>query len=94
MTFINDDACECITNSLNLFTIQPIQKSVEYGKSVDYYPINTIAEGSPIEFEIPGAGEVYVDLCNSMLFVKVKVVQQNGHHGDHCIGHIWLSSIH
>jgi len=78
MAFVNDDACECITNSMDLFTIPPIQKSVEYGKYVDYHPINTIAEGSPIEFEIPGAGEEYIDLNNSMLFVKVKVVQLNG----------------
>jgi len=63
---------------MDLFTIPPLQKSVEYGKTVDYHPINTIAGGAPIEFEIPGAGEEYIDLCNSVLFIKVKVVQQNG----------------
>jgi len=68
MAFVNDDACECITNSLDLFSVPPVQKSVEHGKYVDYHPIN----------KIPAAGEEYLDLCNAMLFVKVKVVQQNG----------------
>jgi len=29
---------------------------------------------APIKFEIPAAGEEYLDLCNSMLYVKVKVM--------------------
>ena len=78
MAFVQHAACECVTNSLDLFSVPPIQKSVEDGKYVDYHPINTIADGSPIEFEIPAAGEEYLDLGNSMLYVKVKVVQQNG----------------
>jgi len=61
------DACECITNSMDLFSVPPIQKSVENGKYVDYHPINTINNGSPIEFEIPAAGKEYLDLCNSLL---------------------------
>jgi len=53
-------------------------KSVENGKYVDYHPINTISNGAPIEFEIPATGEEYLDLCNSMLYVKVKVIQADG----------------
>ena len=51
---------------------------MEYGKNVDYRPINTLAEGSPIEFEIPGASEEYLDLGNSMSYVRMKVVKPNG----------------
>ena len=43
-----------------------------------YHPINSIAQSAPIEFEIPAAGEEYLDLCNSMLYVRLKVVQPNG----------------
>jgi len=78
MAFVHDDACECITNSLYLFTVPPMQRNVEYGKYVDYHAINTLAEGAPIEFEIPAAGEEYMELCNSMLYVRLKVIQQNG----------------
>jgi len=75
MAFV--DACECVTNNLDLFSVPPMQKSVENGKYVDYHPINTIDNGSPIEFEIPASGDEFLDLCNSLLYVKVKVVQQN-----------------
>ena len=45
-------------------------------ENVNYHPINTIDNGSPIEFEIPASGR-NIDICNSLLYVKVKVVQQN-----------------
>jgi len=52
------------------------QRSIESGNYIDYHPINPIAEGAPIEFEIPGAGEEHMDLCNSMISVKLKVIKQ------------------
>ena len=78
MAFVHDDTCECITNSLDLFSIPPTQRGVEYGKHVDYRLVNMLAEGSPIEFEIPGAGEEYLDLGKSMLYIRLKVVKPNG----------------
>ena len=57
MAFIHDNACECITNSLDLFAVLPMQRSVEHGKYVDYHPINMLAGGLRIEFENLGAGE-------------------------------------
>ena len=48
-------------------------------KYIDYRLINSIAEGgvqgTPINFEIPGAGDEYIDLCNSLIFVRLKVVK-------------------
>jgi len=79
MSFVhNDGGCECITNSMDLFSVPPVQKSVEYGKYVDYHPINTITDGAPIELEIPATGEDYLDLCNSTLYVKAKIIQTDG----------------
>jgi len=69
MGFIHDNACKCITNNLDLFTVPPMQKSIENGKYIDYHPINTITDGSPIKF-----GSVQL----SMLCVKVNVMQANG----------------
>jgi len=48
MVFVDDDACECITNNLDLFTVLPMQKNIEKGKYIDYHPINTIGDGSPV----------------------------------------------
>ena len=79
MAFIHDDSCECVTNNLDLFTVPPTQKSMENGKYVDYHPITTIGDGSAIEFEISASGDEYLDIQNSMLYIKAKVTQQNGH---------------
>jgi len=50
-------------------------------KYIDYRLINSIAEGgvqgTPINFEIPGAGDEYIDLCNSLIYVRLKVVKQD-----------------
>ena len=78
MSFVRDDRCECITNSMDLFSIPPVQKSVENGKYVDYHPINTLTDGGPIEFEIPATREEYLDLCNSMLYIKAKIMLTDG----------------
>ena len=89
MAFVNTDACECISSGLNLFSIPPTQRSIESGKYIDYHPINPIdshpinpiaegVQGTPIEFEIPSAGDEYTDLCNSLIYVRLKVVQADG----------------
>jgi len=79
MAFVNDDSCECVTSSLDLFSVPPTQTAVEVGNYVDYHPITNVTDGSPIEFDIPASGTDYIDLSKSMLYVKAKVVQQNGH---------------
>jgi len=60
-----------------LFSVPPTRRSIESGKYVDYHPINTIAEGAPTEFEIPGAGKEYTDLCNCMIYVRLNVIKQD-----------------
>ena len=60
-----------------MFSVPPTRRSIESGKYVDYHPINTIAEGAPTKFEIPGAGKEYTDLCNCMIYVRLKVIKQD-----------------
>jgi hypothetical protein len=45
---------------------------------VEYHPLTSVADGSPIEFDISGTGEDYIDFANTMLYVKVKITAQNG----------------
>ena len=42
------------------------------------HPMTTVTDGSPIEFDISGTGEDYIDFANTMLYVKAKVTQNNG----------------
>ena len=78
MAFVHDQSCECTKTELDLFSVPPTQTSIESGTWVEYQPISTIADGTPIEFEIPGNGEDYMDLENTYLYVQAKVVQANG----------------
>lgn len=54
---------------LDLFATPPTQTSVEGGKMSCYRPISTISDDSPIEFHIPGAGDEYIDLSRTMLYL-------------------------
>jgi len=35
-------------------------------------------DGSPIEFDITGSDNDYIDLTNKMLYVHAKIIKQNG----------------
>ena len=41
------------------------------------HPLTSVGDDSPIEFEINGNGEDYIDLANTMLYVRAKVVRMN-----------------
>jgi len=51
---------------------------MESGNWIEYHPLTSVADGSPIEFEISGSGEDYIHFGNSMLYVQTKIVQPNG----------------
>jgi len=45
---------------------------------VEYHPLTMLADGSPIEFDVSGTGDDYVDFGNTLLYVKAKVTQADG----------------
>ena len=51
---------------------------MEQGSWVEYHPLTTVTDGSPIEFDISGTGEDYVDFSNTMLYVKAKITANDG----------------
>jgi hypothetical protein len=63
---------------LDLFSVPPTQTSIENGSWVEYHPLSTLASGAPIEFEINGSGEDYIDFANSYLHVQAKITLPNG----------------
>ena len=48
-------------SELDLFDVPPTQTSVEQGCMMDYYSITATLDVGPIEFYIPGSGDVYLD---------------------------------
>jgi hypothetical protein len=78
MAFIHEGSCECAKSELDLFSIPATQTSVESGMYVDYHPVSSITSGAPIEFDVNATGEDYLDLSNSLLHVRAKIVKANG----------------
>jgi len=97
MAFINDQSCKCLKSELDLFSVHPTQTSIVNGNWIEYHPLNTVGDGSPIEFDINGTGEDYIDLANTMLFVRAKIIRPDGTNitNDTPIGptNLWILSI-
>ncbi|XP_033222818.1 uncharacterized protein F54H12.2-like [Belonocnema kinseyi] len=74
MSFLHSHSCECLKSELNLFSIPPIQTSIESSQWVHYKPVPSLTDYSPIEFVVPGHGDEYIDLAHTMLNFKVKLI--------------------
>jgi hypothetical protein len=77
-SFIHRDSPPCVKSELDLFTIPPTQTVIEKGQFVEYHPLANIRDGGPIEFNISGSGEEYIDLAASYIHVKAKVLKADG----------------
>src|SRR6218665_4033257 len=77
MAFVHPQSCECTKSELDLFVVPPTQTSIESGNYVEYNPIATISQGTPIKFSITGAGQDYLDLASSQLYVKAQIIKAN-----------------
>jgi len=75
VAFVNLNSCECTNSELDLFAVQPTQTSIEEASVVEYHPISSLANRAPIDFDIPGSGEQYIDTNNIQLYVRAKIVR-------------------
>lgn len=78
MAFLLKDSPECAKSELNLFTLPPTQTVIEKGQWIEFHPVANLSDGSPVEFNISGSGEDYIDLSQTQLHVKVKILKENG----------------
>ena len=86
MAFVHPQSCECTKSELDLFIVPPTQTSIEAGSFIEYNPIATISQGTPIEFSITGGGQDYVDLSSTQLYVRAQIIRANNEpidDGDH-----------
>ncbi|XP_071948941.1 uncharacterized protein F54H12.2-like [Antedon mediterranea] len=62
--------------------------SNKYNKWVQYHPFNSITDTGPVQFNIQGSTEEYVDLSQTMLRVNVKITRGDGTdlHADDPVG--------
>ena len=45
---------------------------------MDYYPVSTLTDNGPIEFNISGSGKDYINLANTFLHLGVKITAADG----------------
>ena len=78
MAFVHRQSCEGVKSELDLFAVPPTQTSIEDGGWVEHQPLTSLDSGGPIEFVIPGIGDAYLDLANTYLLIRAKVVRGVG----------------
>lgn len=68
------DDCACTVNEVELFDPIPKQIVLDKAQWVDFHPVNNVNSDGPIEFIINGSTDEFLDLSNTMLQVRVKLV--------------------
>ena len=69
---------ECIKSELDLFTVPLTQTVIEKNGYLEVAPLSAISDTAPLEFFIAGTGDDYLDLNNTMLYLRLKITRPNG----------------
>ena len=75
MAFVHRQSCEGVKSELDLFTVPPTQTSIDDGRWVEHQHLTSLDSGGPIELMLPGPGDAYLDLANTYLLIRAKVVR-------------------
>ncbi|XP_054715550.1 uncharacterized protein F54H12.2-like [Uloborus diversus] len=78
MAFLLKDSPECAKSELDLFSLPPTQTVIESGNWIEFHPLAHVADGGPLEFNVSGSGENYLDCSQTLLFVTAKIVKTDG----------------
>lgn len=70
--------CECSKSELDLFSVPPVNTSMERGGYVTFLPVSSITDNGPLEFSVSASTDEYIDLGRTYLYVKVKVTKKDG----------------
>ena len=71
---IRETSEECSISPLEIFDTAPTQTAVEQSYDVEFLPTSALRDGGVIEFYVPASSEDYIDLRNSRLYIKAKIV--------------------
>jgi hypothetical protein len=72
MALVHPNSCECTKSELDLFEVPPTQTSVAYGYWEQKGLTSTLTDQGPYEFAVSLAGDDYIDLANTYLFVEAQ----------------------
>ncbi|XP_071033093.1 uncharacterized protein F54H12.2-like isoform X1 [Parasteatoda tepidariorum] len=77
MAFLLKDSPECVKSELELFTLPGTQTVIQDGQWIQFHPLSNVFENAPVEFHVSGSVEDYIDLSQTQLYVKAKIVKTN-----------------
>ena len=78
MSLIDMESKECLKSELDLFESVVTQTSVGDSYYVNYYPVTSISSGGAIEFIVNVSDDIYLDLENTILYIKSKITKRDG----------------
>ena len=77
-SLVHTASAETTSSQLDLFAIPPTQTSLEGGSYTEYQPVSILSSAGPIEFVVSGESSSYIDLANSLLYVRASIVKADG----------------
>ena len=69
---------ESFNSEMMLFQPPVVNHGIEYLQWIECQPVNQIMEDGSIEIHLKASGSQYLDLQRSRLYVKAKIVNENG----------------
>lgn len=78
MSFLHSHSCECVKSELDLFAVPSTQTSVESGQWIHHKTLSNITDDAPLEFVISAASDSYIDLSQTLLYLNVKITNEDG----------------
>ncbi|GFV08535.1 uncharacterized protein TNCV_5003751 [Trichonephila clavipes] len=70
MAFILKDSPEYVKSELELFNLPGTQTVIQDGQWKQFHPLSNVFDNAPVEFNISGSAEDYIDLSPTQLYVK------------------------
>jgi hypothetical protein len=97
MALANPNSCECTNSELDLFEVPPTQTSVPYGYWEQKGLTSALTDQGPYEFAVSLAGDDYIDLANTYLFVEAQIMKDDNtaFYGGADVGpvNLWMHSL-
>ena len=76
---VHPNSCECTKSELDWLGVPPTQTSIEHGYWEQKGMTSALTgQNNPYEFVVSGAGEDYIDVFNTCLFVEAHIVNIDG----------------
>lgn len=78
MSLLDSSSHECAKSELDLFDVPPTQTSVENSFYRQFFPTTSLERGGPIEFQVKVPASSYLDLQQTILYLKCRIMKHNG----------------